>query len=291
MRSPEAVEDLLNEAWPIRKRRLSASPAKPSVMEHKKAESEHKDTGSISFYETRGVRDASNTYIFADLDETFSSGNYSGFEEAQMHASLLEVAHEWLREFGEEDIIAVAQEADGLHKSARKKKLKEGRDRSTFQRWFETGMEHGFLSPAAIAANFVMASALVHRLSQGDEQLKLAIFRFAQSWHWMHFECQGEHELAAIGWKSAQGRARGPIVKQQRAEMKRKLIADLFKTFVSDQKNAARGMSPKKVAGALFKKVNELLAELDLDGIAEKTLTDEVRLLLRRDPRLDDDDV
>jgi hypothetical protein len=60
----------------------------PLVMEHKRTQSEHQESGSITFYETRGVRDASNVFLFGDFDETLSLGNYSGGVEAGTHARL-----------------------------------------------------------------------------------------------------------------------------------------------------------------------------------------------------------
>lgn len=260
-----------------RKRRYA-----PVEMEHKRAQSEHQESGSTTYYETRGVRDSVTTFLFSDFDETFSTANHTGHVDADTYASLFEAANFWLEQAGEKDFFGIAGEAEKATQSARTKKAKNRIDRYTFQRWwFEIGMKHGFLSPAAIASNFLTASDQVHRLVKGNQQLQRAIYQFADAWHWMHFEGKGEHELAAIGWKSVKGRAQGPAVKQERAELKKKLVKELYDGFASEEGNGAARRSAKGAAGAMFKEVNQKLEALGLSGIAEKTLADELRPLIK----------
>jgi hypothetical protein len=250
-------------------------------MEHNRTES-GREGESITFYETRGVRDSSTTLMSSSFDDTFSLGNHTGRVDADTHASLFEMANFWLREAGEKDFFEISDEAETAKRSARTRKRKGRVDRYTFQRWwFEIGMKHGFLSPTAIAANFLAASDFVHRLAKGNQQLQRAIYQFADAWHWMHFEGKGEHELAAIGWKSVKGRAKGPAVKQERAELKKKLVKDLYEAFATEEGNGAARRSAKKAAGAMFKQVNQRLEALELSGFAEKTLADELRPLIK----------
>jgi hypothetical protein len=254
----------------------------PVEMEHKRTESGHQADGSITFYETRGVRDSSTTFLFSDFDDTFSLGNHTGHVDADTFASLFEAANFWLREAEEKDFFETSNDAETAKQSVRTKKQRGRVDRYTFQRWwFEIGMKRGFLSPAAIAANFLTASDFVHRLVKGNQQLQRAIYQFADAWHLMHFEGKGEHELAAIGWKSVEGRAQGPAVKQKRAELKKRLVKELYEAFASEEGNGAARRSAKGAAGAMFKQVNQKLEALGLSRFAEKTLADELRPLIK----------
>lgn len=254
----------------------------PMEMEHKRTNSEHEESGSTTFYETRGVRDTSNVFLFGDFAETLALGNYSGEVDKGTFESLFEAANYWLREVGEPDFRSITNQAEKARETVRTNKQKNRIDRATFQQWwFEIGMKHGFLSPAAIAANFLTASDFVHRLANGNKQLEFAIYQFADAWHWMHFEGKGEHELAAIGWKSAQGRAQGPAVKQRRAEMKKQIVKAAYEAFAADEKNGPARKSAKGAAGALLKELSQKLSALGLGRIAEKSLTDELRPLIK----------
>jgi len=260
-----------------RKRRYA-----PVEMEHKRTKSEHQADESITFYETRGVRDSSTTFLFSDFEETFSLGNHTGHVDADTFASLFEAANFWLREAEEKDFFETSNDAETAKQSVRTKKQRARVDRYTFQRWwFEIGIKRGFLSPTATAAKFLTASAFVERLVKGNQQLQRAIYQFADAWHWMHFEGKGEHELAAIGWKSVKGRAQGPAVKQERAELKKKLVKELYEAFASEERNGAARRSAKRAAGALFEQVNQKLEALGLSSFAEKTLADELRPLIK----------
>jgi hypothetical protein len=251
----------------------------PVEMEHKRTEGEHQADGSITFYETRGVRDSSTTFLFSDFDETFSLGNHTGHVDADTFASLFKAANSWLGDAKEKDFFKTSDDAVAAKQSVRTKRQRKRVDRYTFQRWwFEIGMKHGFLSPAAIAANFLTASEFVHRLVSGNQQLERAIYQFADAWHWMHFEEKGEHELA---WKSVKGRAQGPAVKQERAELKKKLVKERYEAFASEKGNGAASRSAKWAAVEMFKQVNQKLEELGLSGFAVKTLADELRPLIK----------
>lgn len=273
----EAVPEGESQKAPARKKRKASS-----VFNHRRTKSEHEESGSVTFYETRGIRDSSETFLFSDFEDTFSSGNHTGYVETDTYASLFAVANEWLKEAEEKDFFGVADDAEEAMASAKTWKQKHKVDRLTFQRWwFEIGMKHGFLSPPAAAAKFLAASDFIHRLTKGNQQLQRAIYQFADAWHWMRFEGSDEHELAAVGLKSVQGRAQGPAVKQERAELKKKLLKELYEGFASDERNGTARKSAKGAAGAMFSQVNKKLKELGLNAFAEKTLADELRPLVK----------
>jgi hypothetical protein len=255
----------------------------PVEFDHRRVQSEHKESGSITFYETRGARDSSVTFLFSELETTLSLGNHAGHVEADTYESFFEAANYWLKEVGEKDFLGVAGDAEAAKEPVRTRKQKNRIDRLTFQRWwFEIGMKRGFLSPAAIAANFLTASDLVHRLTKGNQQLQRAIYQFADAWHWMHFEGKGEHELAAIGLKSVQGRAKGPVAKQERGNLKKAMVKDIYDQFASDENNGAARKNAKRAGSALLDEVNKKLRELSISKIALKSLTDELRPLVNK---------
>jgi hypothetical protein len=249
------------------------SPA-PVELDHKHAQSEHAESGSITFYETRGIRDSNVIFLFSDFEKTLSSRYHTGVVEEGLYADIFGVANHWLKGAGEKDSFAVREDA--------KKAMRSGLTRRfTFQRcWFEVGMKHGFLSRAAIAAKFISASDYVHRLLKGNPQLQHAVYQFADAWHWMHFELRGEHELAAIGLKSSRARALGPTVKHERADLKKAIVRDQFEKFAADDKNGAARKSAKMAAGALLGPVNQKLKELNVPKMAEKSLADVLRPLV-----------
>jgi hypothetical protein len=247
----------------------------PVELDHKRAQSEDAESRSITFYETRGIRDSDVIFLSSDFEETLSSRYHTGVVEEGLYADSLGVANNWLKEAGEKDSFAVREDA---------KKAKQCLTRRfIFQRWwFEVGMKHGFLSRAAIAAKFISASDYVHRLLKGNPQLQHAVYQFADAWHWLHFEGRGEHELAAIGLKSSKARALGPPAKQERADLKKAIVRDLFEKFAADDKNGAARKSAKKAAGALLGPVNKTLEELNVGKMAEKSLADVLRPLVNK---------
>jgi hypothetical protein len=250
----------------------------PAEMEHKRTKNKHQADGSITFYETRGVRD-STTFSFSDFDDTFSLGNHTGRVDADTFASLFVAANIWLRNAKEKDFFEASNDADTAKQSVRTKKQRAHVDRYTFQRWwFEIGIKHGFLSPTTIAAKFLTASAFVDRLAKGNQQLLRAIYQFADAWHWMHFEEKGEHELA---WRSVKGRVQGPAFKQERAELKKRIVKELYEAFASEEGNGAARRSAKRAAGAMLEQVNQKFEALGLRLSAEKTLADELRPLIK----------
>jgi hypothetical protein len=270
-------------AIPARTEKVSKKGRKSARVEfdHRRVRSEHEESGSVSFYETRGVRDSSETFLFSDFQETFSLANYTGHAEAEIYASFFEAANYWLKEVGEKDFFKIVDDADKAKESVNTRKQQNKIDRFVFQRWwFEIGMKHGFLSPPAVAAKFLVASDFVHRLSKGNQQLQRAIYQFADAWHWMHFEGKGEHELADIGFKSVQGRSKGPAAKAERAALKKRIIKDCYENFAADEKNGIARTHAKSAAGALKDEVNSRLKDLGIKAAAEKSLTDELRPLI-----------
>lgn len=278
LRSPKGWEQIRDG---LKKRNSRKFPIAQPAIYHERNDEKHVDSESITFSEKRGIRRENNVFLFSDVDETLAL--YSGSMEADTHASLFEIANSWLLEANEKDFFEIAQEADAATKVARTNKAKGNIDRVTFQRWwFEIGMKHGFLSPAAIASNFLTASDLVHRLTKGNKQLEIAIYQFADAWHWLHFEVTGEHKLATIGLKSSEGRARGPVVKQQRAELRAKVVAKQYTAFASDPNNAVASKSAKRAAEKILSRVNSILARIRIDAVSEQILTAELRPLVKK---------
>ncbi|WP_316206311.1 MULTISPECIES: hypothetical protein [unclassified Bradyrhizobium] len=257
-------------------------------LQHGRAQSEHKESGSVTFYETRGVRDASTNFLFSDFEETFEDYVQTGHQAAASYASLVEAANQFLSECGEKTFSEVTEEVERAKRAVRTYKEKNRIGRYNFKRWaFEIGMRHGFLSPAGVAAEFISASDNVHRLAKGNRQLQRAIYQFAEAWHWIHFEAKGEHGLAAIGDKSLEGRAKGPEAKKQRAELKRALVKELYEAFASDESKGMARKDAKRAAGILLDQVNKKLDDLNIPTMAEKSLRDELRPLVKeRFPRL-----
>jgi hypothetical protein len=108
----------------------------PVELDHKRAQSEHAESGSINFYETRGIWDSDVIFLFSDFEETLSSGNHSGGVEEGIYSSFFEAANNWLKEAGEKDFLAVSKDV----KKAKQSNLTR---RFTFQHWwFEVGMKH-----------------------------------------------------------------------------------------------------------------------------------------------------
>jgi hypothetical protein len=154
----------------------------------------------------------------------------------------------------------------------------------TFERWrVDVSIKHGFLSPTAIAANFLAASDLVHRLAKGNRQLQRAIYQYADAWHWMHFEAKGEHERAA---KNVRGRAKGPEAKRETANRRKAIVEGIYERFASDEKNGSVRKNAKGAADKLFIEVNEKLYEEGIRKMTKEALTKELpRLIKQRFPK------
>ena len=274
----------LNSDWflpspTVKGRRKKREPV-PVDFKHNRTESHHEDSGSITFYETRGVRYSSVNFLFSDFEETLPYR--AGHSEAGTYASFLETANSWLKEAGEKKFSEVVDDAVAAKQKARTRKEKNRIERFTFQRWwFEIGMKHGFLSPAAIAADFLTASDFVHRLTKGNQQLQRAIYHFAGAWHWMQFEAKGEHELAAIGLKSIRVRAKGPEARQEKSDIKKAIVKDSYEHFAADEKNGRDRWIVKGAAGKLHDGVNQKLRELGIPEMALKSLINEIGPLVK----------
>ena len=61
-----------------------------------------------------------------------------------------------------------------------------------------------------------------------------AVYQFAEAWHWFQFEGKGEHELAAMGLKSFEGRAKGPAARQERGNLKKAIVKAAYEQFAAD---------------------------------------------------------
>jgi hypothetical protein len=249
----------------------------PKTPEHRRFISEHLDSGSITYVETRGLLDAETLFLFSDLAETSS---YSGTQDAaRTYASLRETADRWLREAGETDSCTVSEGPEEIKESAGTKGPNTGAGRDPLQRWwFQIGTKYGFVSRTAIAAKFVAASDWVNQLTDGDEELRHAIYYLVQAAYRMQFEASGDHERAV---RNIAGRAKGPKKKTERANRKKDVIRRSYDAFAADVANEKDARFPKRAAFALHDKINAELMERGLGKIEPKTLTDELRRLVK----------
>ncbi|KRR06211.1 hypothetical protein CQ12_11535 [Bradyrhizobium jicamae] len=256
---------------------------KPATVnfEHKRIKEHHEPSGSVTYLETRGAREASTVFLFEDFEETLSMPNHQGHTAADTYASFFEASGHWLREVGEKTFFEVVDDVEKVKAELPPEERTGEVDRFIFQKWaFEVGMKHGFLSPAAIAAEFVSSSDYLHRLVDGNEELQRAIYQFAEAWHWFRFEGKGEHELAAIGLQSARARMMGPQVRREMGDLRKKIVLSAYEAFAADEKNRTSRGSAKAAAGVLLTEINRKLTELNRKPIAIKTLTDELRPII-----------
>ncbi|MEY9592287.1 hypothetical protein ABIA06_004578 [Bradyrhizobium yuanmingense] len=270
------------------KKKKGKPEAGPVEFEHRRSEHVHRPSDSITYREVRGARVKSTDFLFSDYEATFEYiDEHTGQATLETYRSFFEAANFWLKAAGEKDFFGVVDDAERASSVQQMQPQKDKAENFTFKRWaFEIGQRRGFLSPEAVAANFLAASDLLHRLVKDDEQLRIAVYQFAQAWHWMQFEALGEHELADIGLRSVAGRAQGPAAKKQRAEMKRAIAKEAYDEFASDEANGSRRTAAKSAAGALLGQINDKLRELRLDEFSDKKLQDELRPLIKaRFPR------
>jgi hypothetical protein len=201
-----------------------------------------------------------NTLFLFDLKETL---DYRDAQDARAHASLRETASNWLREAGETYPFTVSDDAEEIKESAGTKEPDTGADGADLQRWwFQIGRKHGFVSRTAIAAEFVAASDRVHRLTDGNEELRHAIYQFARAAYWMQYEASGEHERAV---RNVGGLAKGPTAKKDKANHKQKILKDVHDEWAADANERDRA-NPKQAAHELLEKVN---AKLTMHGFEE----------------------
>lgn len=247
-----------------------------TVLVHRRTEIPGAPTSSLKkiVYETRGIREFA-LEIFADDRLTVAAANFK-VAPGETYEMFLRAANFWLKEVGENDyfeIINVAEQSkNGIESDLEKAKI------DFFWLWSsKVADRHGMLSPAAIASRFISASDHVHRLANSNQELVDAIHAFADAWHWFHFEGLGEHELAAIGLKSAQGRAVGPTAVHKQASIKKQIIHDAYAVFAEDEVNGRARTNAKEAASKLLKSINSSLSDLKLRSIAEKSLIDELR--------------
>jgi hypothetical protein len=265
------------------KKRNSRRKSGPVVFEHRRRERHHPETGSIVYEELRGARISNVLFLHSDFEDTFSmTSKPTGYDAKETYLSFLEAADFWLKDAGEKRFADIAEDAASASTSARTKKQRELIERRTFQQWaFEIGQRRGFLSPETIAAEFITASDLVHRLVKGDAEVMGAIYQFAEAWHWLHFEGEGEHELADIGLRSAESRAIGPAVKQQRAAIKKRIIKQYYEKLADAENGGAAPKRAKSAAPLIKDEVNiRLKEELGLRPMTEKALIKELYSLV-----------
>ena len=254
-----------------------------SVLIHRRAEIAAPPESPLTktVYETRGIREFA-LEVFAEDQLTADAANLKS-SPGEIHAMFLKAANFWLKEVGENDyfeIVEVAEQSkNGVDSEMEKAKI----DFFTLMLWSsKVAANHGDLSPAAIASRFIFASDNVHRLAGNNDGLLDAIYEYAEAFHWFHFEAMGEHEMAAVGMKSAQGRAVGPAVVHQQASLKKQIIHDAYAAFADDDANHRERDNPKKSAAKLRDPINRTLDGLKLRPIAETSLIDELRPLVKK---------
>lgn len=268
----------------MKKAKKGEPEARPVEFEHRRSERLHSASDSVTYREVRGARVSSMDFLFSDYEETFNNiGEHTGETALDTYLSFFEAANFWLKAANEKDFLGITKDAEREVSGLATKEEKDKAERFTFKRWaFEIGQRRGFLSPEAVAADFLTASDLLHRLVKDDKQILSAAYQFAQAWHWMQFEAVGEHELADIGLRSAQARAQGPVVKRQRAELKKTLAKESYDEFAANEANGAKRTAAKSAAGALRPQINTKLRELGLDEFSDKKLQEELRPLIRQ---------
>jgi len=249
-------------------------------IEHLRAEIPGSPNSSLekTIYEQRGIRDCVID-VFNDPRLTIATAVLKG-TPADTFAIFREAADHWLAEAGElkySAIIDLAEKAKSESPDAGESEI----DNFVFRLWAARVAEkHGYLSPAAIAANFVSSSDYLHRCVAGNQELLNAVYAFADAWHWFHLEGKGEHELAALGLKSAAGRAVGPDATHQQAERKRRVVEDTFRAFAADPSHASKLTSVKATAYAMLSDINATLEKLKLRPFKAASLEKALRPLL-----------
>lgn len=223
-----------------------------------------------TIYEVRGIRSL-KLVEFNDHRLTLQLAALEG-TPASTYASLMEAADHWINDKSEKTFRDVMTEATVAKAKAPPEEHSEIDD-FVFRLWSSAvGERQGYLSPAAIAARFIASSDYLHRRVKGDVELLGAIYAFADAWHWTHFEAHSEHELAAMGLQSAEGRAGGPVAVKRSRQIKRRIIEMEYRHLVSDTPNSQAAKSPKLAAGLLFDRVNEVLSESKLRPVAFSSL-------------------
>jgi hypothetical protein len=253
---------------------------KKQDIEHRRAEIRGAQGSGLekTIYEHRGVR-ALVIEIFSDIQTTIVAADLKG-TPSDAYDSLMKASNCWLRDAGELTFFDMAELADRA-----KQREPEGEhkaiDDSMFKMWAaQIGEKRGYLSPEAIAANFVSASDYLHRRLGDDPELAQAVYAFAEAYHWCHFEGYGEHELAALGLASAKGRAAGPQAVRQQREQKQRITQDALNAFAADPKNAVR-LTAQRAAADLLPVINESLSALKLRPYSISSLEKVLRPLLK----------
>ena len=191
-----------------------------------------------------------------------------------------EAANVWLREHGERDYFQMIDAADAV-KNGETPEDGQAIDDLTMRLWAAgVGEKHGYLSPPAVAANFLSTSDVLHRRLANDPELRQAVYAFADAWHWFHFEAQGEHEVANLGLKSFAGRAAGPQAAKQQSDQKWRIVKDKFREFSAHSRKCSDQVQ-RQPPPFLKEPINSILAELKLRPVSEKSLRDFLRTLIK----------
>ena len=235
---------------------------------------EHPETGYTftTVNETRGVR-SSEVVILNDLPEHFLWLEKDPMRE---YAELIKAAKRMLKNAKQKTpaeirTIAVSAQPRWID-SGFDRRMSSKAEAEQFEFWrsaFELGRERGFLSPEAIAANFMATSLWMHRLLGKNPQLLRAAIEFARAWQHLHFEANGDHEhlagklalLEGAIETKVKGLSLGPQKRAANAQQKRKVIHDAFKKYLADGGSKEDGL--KRIARKMLVSVNESLAEKD----------------------------
>lgn len=230
-------------------------------------------------YEKRGARHLA-IEIFKNPDLTRAAAQMK-VNASDKYGMFFKATNAWLEEVQEADFFKIAELAKQASNDV------DAERRQTVESFFfamwaaQVGERHGYLSPAAIAANFLFVSDHLHRMVKGNTELLNAIYAFADAWHWVHFEGMGEHQLAALGVASEASRAQGPETKKREREQKERITRDALSAYVTETGN--QNPAPKLAAGILMEGLNETLAKLKLHTYSQTSLEKAIRAILKEE--------
>jgi hypothetical protein len=265
----------------VQLKRKSHKRDRQSAFDHRRLE--QKGSNPLlekTIFETRGVRSLA-AEVFKDhrLTAVATLLQETPFDTYEM---FLKAADYWLTEAGESKFTEVAKMAEDAKADATDNAEKSLIDDLTFQHWSaQVRQRHGYLSPISIAAQFLQASDYLHRRLNGNADLQVAVYAFAEAWHWFHFEVKGEHELAARGMQGEQQLAKGPAAAHERAALSDRIVSDAFKFYAADESKGKNRFSAKAARTDLLAQINGTLTKLNLRRLKEDTLEKKLRVLIR----------
>jgi len=224
-----------------------------------------------------------------------------GVDPVAVFNSLLTHANHALVKAGERDFTTALLDATEGENELMEGSLPSGFvEAALLESWREgIAKRHGYLSPEATAADFLIKADRVRELIGSDEAAAAAVFALCEAWHWHHMEATGEHALAAgirtlpSGYGSVEhvraealsGLARGPEAVRARKVAKLQTLEDEFLSFRDREKRPQHRDSATEATKAIIAAVNKRLVEAGLSPYKKVTIRKEVTKLLKRHRR------